>query len=211
MPTIYAAALNFEGTYAALAPAMHAPPYNAPPEAPVLYIKPPHTRICDGDPIPFPSGAESLRAGGTLAVEIGRTARRIAEHEALAYVAGYRIANDISIPEASYYRPAVKQRCRDGFCPVGAQLVSSTILTDPSALNIRISVNDVLSCVANTANLLRSIPRLLADITEFMTLSPGDLLLVGEPACSPLIRAGDSVRVEIDGIGSLSNPVLEIL
>ncbi len=210
MPTIYAAALNFEGTYAALAPAMHLAPYNAPPQAPVLYIKPPHTRITDGEPIPFPSGVEGLRAGGTLAVEIGRTARRVVEREALTFIAGYRIANDISIPENSYYRPAVKQRCRDGFCPVSTQIASSAMLTDPGALDIRITVNGVLSCVANTSSLLRSIPRLLADITEFMTLSPGDLLLVGEPPCAPLIRAGDFVRVEIDGIGSLDNPVMGI-
>ena len=208
MATIYAAALNFRQTYAAFEPAMHHDPYKAPPNAPVLYIKPPLSRIADGEPIPVPSGVEALRAGGTLAIEISHTTRRLTEHNALSCVAGYRVANDISIPETSYYRPAIRQRCRDGFCPVSRATANVTTVPHPDRLVIHIFVNDVLACTAGLSSLIRSIPRLLVDVTEFMTLSAGDLLLLGEPACAPLIRAGDHVRVEIKGVGSLENPVI---
>jgi 5-oxopent-3-ene-1,2,5-tricarboxylate decarboxylase/2-hydroxyhepta-2,4-diene-1,7-dioate isomerase len=208
MATIYAAALNFKEAYRALEPAMHSDPYKAPPRAPVLYIKPPHSRICDGEPILVPPGTEALRAGGTLAIEIGRTARHLTKEDALTYVAGYRVANDIGIPQTSYYRPAVKELCRDGFCPISNTLADTTNVSHPEALTIHIFVNNVLACVANMSDLVRNIPVLLADVTEFMTLTAGDLLLVGAPACSPLIRAGDHVRVEIDGVGTLDNPVV---
>ena len=186
---------------------MCADPYKAPPQAPILSIKPPHCRIADGDRIPVPAGIEALRAGGTLAIEIGRTARRASERDAATYIVGYRVANDISIPETSYYRPAIQQRCRDGFCPVSTSLADITKVPHPESLSIQIFVNDAFACAAPLSSLIRSVPRLLADITEFMTLSPGDLILVGEPACAPLVRAGDRVRVEIASVGSLENPL----
>jgi 5-oxopent-3-ene-1,2,5-tricarboxylate decarboxylase/2-hydroxyhepta-2,4-diene-1,7-dioate isomerase len=149
-----------------------------------------------------------LRAGGTLALVIGQKATRVKEEHALEYLAGYTLAIDVSVPEPSYYRPAVKQRCRDGFCPVGPRVVAISGFPDPDAIEIRISVNGNLACTAKTSDLIRSVPQLLADVTEFMTLNPGDLLLVGEPFHSPLVSPGDTVRVEVAGIGALENRVI---
>ena len=208
MSTIYAAALNFRDAYEALEPAMRAAPYVRPPVAPVLAIKPANCRIENGSPIPCPRGVVKLRAGGTLALVIGRKARRVQEKDALEYLAGYTLAIDVSVPESSYYRPTLKQRCRDGFCPVGPRVVAVSMFPDPGATEIRISVNGNLVCVAKTSDMVRNVPRLLADVTEFMTLSPGDLLLVGEPFHSPLVGVGDIVRVEVAGIGALENPVV---
>jgi 5-oxopent-3-ene-1,2,5-tricarboxylate decarboxylase/2-hydroxyhepta-2,4-diene-1,7-dioate isomerase len=208
MSTIYAAALNFRDEYDALEPMMRAAPYVRPPVAPVLAIKPANCRIENGEPIPCPRDAMKLRAGGTLALVIGQRARRVREQDVLEYLSGYTLAIDISIPESSYYRPTVKQRCRDGFCPVGPYIVAVSALPYPEAIEIRISVNGNLACVASTSTLIRSVPRLLADVTEFMTLNPGDLLLIGEPFHSPLVGPGDRVRVEVAGIGALENPVV---
>ncbi len=198
MPTVYAAALNFKGTLARLGEALYRDPYKNPPKAPVLAIKPANCRIGNGAPIPCPAGVDRLRIGGTLAVVIGDAPGRIA---------GYAIANDVSIPHDSYYRPAIQQRCRDGFCPIGP-VVAPVNLADPDRTEIRIFVNGRPVCTDNTANLVRGIPRLLADIAEFMTLSPGDILLVGEPDNAPLAGPGDRVRIEIDGLGAIENPIV---
>jgi len=208
MSTIYAAALNFRDEYEALEPAMGAAPYLRPPVAPVLAIKPANCRIGNGEPIPCPRDAIKLRAGGTLALVIGQTARRVRERDALQYLAGYTLAIDVSIPDLSYYRPTVKQRCRDGFCPVGPRVAAVSRFPDPDAIEIKISVNGILVCVASTSTLRRGVARLLADVTEFMTLNPGDLLLVGEPLHSPLVGPGDTVYVEVAGIGVLENRVV---
>lgn len=197
MATVYAAALNFKGTLDRLGGALYRDPYKSPPRAPVLAIKPANCRIASGTPIICPAGVDRLRMGGTLAVVIGDSGR----------IGGFAIANDVSIPHDSYYRPAIEQRCRDGFCPIGP-VVETRNLPDPDRAGIRILVNGRLACTDNTANLVRSIPRLLADIAEFMTLSPGDILLVGEPDSAPLAGPGDRVRVEIDGLGAIENSIV---
>jgi 5-oxopent-3-ene-1,2,5-tricarboxylate decarboxylase/2-hydroxyhepta-2,4-diene-1,7-dioate isomerase len=206
--TVYTAVLNDRATLDALGDTLFQEPYKKPPVAPVLMIKPPNTWIGHGDPIPCPAGVAQLRMGGTLAVIIGRTATRVSAEDALRFVAGYTIANDVSIPHKSYYRPPIAQRCRDGFCPIGPAPVNADALADPNRLPIRISINDEVLWTASTANLLRPVPALIADITEFMTLHEGDLLLVGEPFGAPLAAPGDRVRVEIDGIGALENTIV---
>src|SRR3954468_21056661 len=120
--TVYGALLNFKDALDALGGAMHEPPYKAPPRAPVLYIKPRNTLAADGAPIVVPRGVDALRMGGTLAVVMGRAACRVREADALAYVAGYTVANDVCVPHDSYFRPSVRENCRDGFCPIGARI-----------------------------------------------------------------------------------------
>ena len=146
--------------------------------------------------------------GGTLAVVLGRTARRVTEASALSYIGGYAIANDVSIPEDSYYRPAIVQRCQDGFCPMSEPKPAEELTLSADSLAIRIFVNEHLAMEAHTSSLRRSIARLLADITEFMTLYADDVLLVGEPPAAPLAKIGDVVRVEVDRLGSLTNRIV---
>ena len=98
----------------------------------------------------------------------------------MAHVAGYVIVNEFSLPEDSYYRPAVKAKCRDGFCPFGPQLVPAQEIADPHALELKLYVNGELRQRNNTANLVRDIPRLIAEISEFMTHA-GDVLITGTP------------------------------
>jgi 5-oxopent-3-ene-1,2,5-tricarboxylate decarboxylase/2-hydroxyhepta-2,4-diene-1,7-dioate isomerase len=153
----------------------------------VLYLRPRNTWNTSGAAIRLPADAKELKVAGTIGVVIG---------------SGYVAVNDVSIPHASYYRPAIRQRCRDGFCVIGSET------TNRAPSHIRISINGELRCRASIADLVRPIDRLIADITEFLTLQPGDIVLVGEPHDAPLARAGDLVRVEIDGLPPIENEVV---
>jgi 5-oxopent-3-ene-1,2,5-tricarboxylate decarboxylase/2-hydroxyhepta-2,4-diene-1,7-dioate isomerase len=128
----------------------------------------------------------ALKMAGTIGVVIGK---------------GYVAVNDVSIPHASYYRPAIRQRCRDGFCVIGSEV------TNRLPAGVRTWINGELRCSASLTDLVRPIDRLIADISEFLTLEPGDILLIGEPPESPLASAGDRVRVEVDGLPAIENEV----
>lgn len=202
---VYGTALNFRGALAALGEATGAAPYQAPPRAPILYLKPRNTRIGYGAAIPIPDQIEGVWVGATLGVVLGHTAYRLSANDAHEAIAGYTIVNDVTIPHDSYYRPALKQKCRDGFCPIGPWILERDQLGATDALAIRAYINGKLALENSTANLLRSIPQLIADVSAFMTLSAGDVLLVGLPENLPLARAGDRVAVEIEGLGRLEN------
>jgi 5-oxopent-3-ene-1,2,5-tricarboxylate decarboxylase/2-hydroxyhepta-2,4-diene-1,7-dioate isomerase len=203
--TVYTAVLNFRGVLDQLGDALNQDPYQRPPIGPVLMIKPPSTWIGHHDFIPCPAGVQQLRMGGTLAVVMGRAARQVTEADALDYVAGYTIANDVSIPHQSYYRPPIAARCRDGFCPLATNQAS---LQNPDNVEIHMFINGELSASNTTANLARPVARLIADVTEFITLRAGDLLLVGEPENAPLAGIGDTVRVDIENVGFLENVIV---
>lgn len=205
---VYGVLFNFPQTLAALGDAVHASPYLAPPRAPVLYVKPINTWIGAGMPIPLPADVEAVRVGATLGVVIGRTATRVTEARAFDFVAGYTVINDVSVPHDSFHRPPLRHNCRDGFCPIGPWIVPRDAVADPAALTLRAYVNGELRQQNTTAVLVRSIPRLLRDVTEFMTLAAGDVLMIGVPENPPLARAGDRVAVEVEGVGRLENPVV---
>lgn len=203
--TVYGCLLNYRSALAALGDAVNAAPYQAPPRAPVLYIKPANTLNGPGAPIVLPRGVEAVEIGPALGLVIGRTACRVTEADALGHLAGYAVINDVTLPHASVYRPAIAQRCRDGFCPIGPVLPATL---DPAALTVRALVNGTVGLEASTTELIRPAARLLAEVSAFMTLEPGDVLHVGVPHGAPLARAGDRVAVEIVGLGRLENHVV---
>ena len=202
--TVYGALLNFRGALAALGDSVNHPPLKAPPQAPVLYIKPRNTFAADGAAIVVPHGVAALEMGATLALVIGRTACRVSEASALDFVAGYAVANDVSVPHRPYYRPALRFKCRDGFCPIGA-VVARKRIVDPDDLTIRVEIDGVEVQRGHTSQLIRPVARLLAEVTDFMTLSPGDVLMVGVPEAAPLASAGQRVSIFVDGVGRLDN------
>lgn len=206
--TIYGVLLNYKGAFATLGDAMFEPPYKGEPKAPVLYIKPANTVVGYGMPIPLPADVPELEIGAALGVVIGRTAVRVNEADALEHIAGYTVVNDVSIPHDSVYRPAVSQKCRDGFCPVGPWIIERDAVANADSLDVRVFINGELRQRNTTANLIRNAARLIAEITDFMTLNSGDVLLVGVPEDAPLAQAGDRVRVEINGVGSLENTIV---
>jgi 5-oxopent-3-ene-1,2,5-tricarboxylate decarboxylase/2-hydroxyhepta-2,4-diene-1,7-dioate isomerase len=203
--TVFGTLLNYRGALTVLGNAVDAAPYPAPPIAPVLYIKPANTWAAWGDPIVLPPAVAAVEIGAALGIVIGTTVRGVSEQEALDCVAGYTVVNDVCEPHASLHRPAIRERCRDGFCPIGPWVIARHEMRSPDALKLRVLVNGELAAENTTANLIRPVARLIADVTEFMTLSPGDVLLAGVPENSPRAHAGDRVRVEIEGVGALEN------
>lgn len=139
---------------------------------------------------------------------IGRRATRIDAARADDYIAGYTVVSDVSVPHASYYRPAVRHKCRDGYCPVGPWVTPREAVGDPGALSMAVRINGETRQRNHTGNLIRPVAQLLAEVTAFMSLEAGDVLLAGVPEGAPLAHAGDSVEIEIERVGCLRHTVI---
>jgi len=204
--TVVGAMFEFQGVWDAMEPLMRREPHHRPPLHAVLYLKPANTWRGPGDAIVLPGEVDEVEVGATLGIAFARTASRVAERDALSFVAGYCAVNDVTVPHSALLRPPMKHKCRDSFCPIGA-LVDAAAVPEPDALAIRAYVNGQLQHQASTSTLRRNVARLIADVSEFMSLAPGDLLLVGVAAKPARARAGDRVEVEIEGLPRLENPV----
>ncbi len=202
--SVIGVALNFIETLRRLRPSLSEPPYKHPPIAPVLYLKTPNTWVTPNQPIPCPVRVPRVRMAGTLGLVIGQTACRVKAHNAFSHIAAFTIVNDVSIPHDSFYRPALRERCFDSSCSIGPTHYPPT----DKPLEVNVLVNNILRCNARTSSLVRSIPQLIQDVSEFLTLRPGDILLIGEPDSSPFCAPGDKVRVEVPTLGYIENKVV---
>ena len=203
--TAYGTLLNHRDALAALGDAVHAAPYKAPPKAPVLYIKPRHCLAGHGAAVEVPADTEALEVGAQLGIVIGREACRVREAEALAHVVGYTICSDLSAPHPSYYRPSLRYKARDGFLPLGPWILAARHVPDPDTLEVVVQIDGHEAQRYSTAGMQRSVVRLITEITAFMTLSPGDLLMLGAGPAAPLARAGQTVQIRIAPIGTLQH------
>jgi len=205
------------------------------PTRPMLFAKFANAVVGDGDPVIHPATTHALDLEAELAVVIGRRARRVAAAVALAHVAAYTTANDISARDLQGSRPALRDGERgdgqwlrakgsDTFLPLGPCLVTADELGDPGDLRVRgfhtaggglaagreMQVQD-----GRTSDMVFPVADLIAFISESITLEPGDLVITGTPSGVGVFRKppvflepGDVVRVEVEGIGSLANPVV---
>ena len=205
--SVYGTLLNHREALAALGDDVHVAPYKAPPKAPILYIKPRNTWAKSGDRVVVPSDVPALQMGATLGMVMGQAASKLSLAEAMRYVAGFVVMNDISVPHASFYRPSIRFKCRDGFCPLGA-FVPREAVANPDALAVTVAVDGVVVQQTDTGGRVRSTAQLLVDVTEFMTLHPGDILSVGVSAHAPLAQAGQRVTITIAGVGELENTLM---
>lgn len=199
--TMIGLALNYADHATELAIAM--------PEEPALFFKPLNTLVGHRGHVVYPHGVQYMHYENELAVVIGRRCRKVSERNAFDVVRGYTIANELTIRDfvQNFYRPPVKAKGWDTFCPLGPYLVEGEI-ENPHALELRTYVNGELRQQGNTKNLLRGIPELIAYITSFMTLEAGDIILTGTPKGVSHIYPGDQMRLEIDGLGALENTVI---
>jgi acylpyruvate hydrolase len=188
----------------------------SPPEFPTFFCKTVNTIIGSGQPIVIPSVTQQADFEAELAVVMGKQARRVPEERALDYVAGYTIFNDVS---ARDYQKRTSQwmigKSFDTFGPMGPALVTAEEIPDPHTLEFSLAVNGVERQHTNTRNQIFSIPFLIAYLSAVMTLEPGDLLATGTPArtapppgASPFLQPGDGIRITMDRIGELFNPVI---
>ena len=214
--TVYGTLLNFRRECALWAPKMVEPPYLAAPRAPVLYVKTANTFVPAGAAVSVTGEAQ---LGATLGLVIGgfesnealagaSQAQGTINHEAdaLARVAGCVLIDDLSLPHASYYRPAIRWRNRDGFL-VCAPAVTPAHEVDLKTLTIEARVNGVLVQTVDLSTLVRDAASLLADVNAFMTLQPGDVLLLGTDCLPdgtrPHAKAGDHVEISAPGLTAL--------
>ena len=206
---VICAALNYAGHYEQLAAAFHQPPYKQPPRQPVFFIKPVNTLAGHLDETPCPEGVDRIYTGAGLAFVIGRTASRVAREQGLDYINGYTIYNDFTLAEDSYFRPPVTTKCLDGYGPVGPYIVDREEITDPQDLEIKTYVNGELRQAASTTDMRLETPAIVEALTEFMTLTPGMVVVSGFPPGRVAVQPGDEVRVEIEQIGSLVNLIVK--
>jgi 2,4-diketo-3-deoxy-L-fuconate hydrolase len=185
------------------------------PAAPLLFAKFTTTLIGPGDPIVIPSLVTKCDYEAELGVVIGRTIRGVSKENALEAVAGYVVANDVSARDLQFSDGQwTRGKSPDTFCPVGP-LVPVSDVSDPHALGIRAILNGETVQDSTTANLIFGIDEIVSYITQTSTLEEGDLILTGTPAGvgvfrdpQRLLQPGDEITIEIDGVGSLTNPVV---
>jgi 5-oxopent-3-ene-1,2,5-tricarboxylate decarboxylase / 2-hydroxyhepta-2,4-diene-1,7-dioate isomerase len=204
--TIVGTLLNHPSTLVALGAAMHQKPYGRPPVAPVLYIKSANTVIGYGAAVRLPQSIPAVEIGATIGIVMGQTTSRVRPEEVDQYVKGYVLVNDLHEPHTSVYRPAIRQRCRDTFCAIAPCIVASE--QGLGEWVVTIAVDGVTHAQVSFGDLVRPVNSLVADVSEFMTLHEGDVLLVGHAATGVVARVGQTVRIACEALGTLENPVV---
>ena len=185
------------------------------PTEPVLFSKYANSVVGPGADVMVPPEAENVDYDAELAVVIGRRGSVVSPADALAHVAGYACANDVS-SRSLQFRSAqwLLGKAIDTFLPLGPYLVTADEVPDPQALGIRCLVNDEVLQSSDTGQMVFGVAELVSFISRTITLEPGDLLVTGTPAGVGMaadpprwLRPGDRMRVEIDGLGELENTV----
>lgn len=207
--TVYGVLLNHRLALEAMGDAAHEPPYGTPPRAPVLYIKPRNTLSRNGQAVEIPTDPGQVEVSAQLGIVIGAACTRVSPAEVLDRVAGYTIVNDLSLPHDNFYRPSVRLKARDGFCPVSDNVIARDRIADPDELEVKVLLDGELRQLTNTSQRLRTVANLVADVSAFMTLMPGDILTLGGSYGAPLAKAGQEIRIEIEGLGSLTTQLVE--
>lgn len=176
------------------------------PEVPLLFLKPPSALIGPGEPVVLPPQSQQVEHEAELVAIIGKRGRWIPPEEALGYVLGYTIGNDITARDLQR-RDGQWTRSKgfDSFCPVGSWIETEF---DPADSVITCHVNDEMRQMASTRDMVFNVRQLIAFASSVMTLEPGDLLFTGTPSGVGPLSPGDTVEVTIEGLGTLSNPVI---
>lgn len=178
------------------------------PERPLLFFKPPSALIGDGEAIVLPRESSRVEHEGEIAVVIGRRGRGISPEGALEHVAGYAALNDVTARDLQKTDGQwTRAKGFDSFCPLGAMAPAAGI--DPRELEVLCRVNGELRQQGRAADMAFDIPTLIAYISSIMTLEPGDVIATGTPAGVGPLQPGDVVEVEVPGVGTIRNPVIE--
>jgi len=177
------------------------------PQEPVIFLKPLTALSTSGAAIELPPSSRQVEYEGELVLVIGRQGKNIPEAQALDWLLGYTLANDVTARDLQK-RDGQWTRAKgfDGFCPLGPCLASGL---DPAHLELRTRVNGEVRQTGKTSDFIFSIPHIIAFVSSVMTLLPGDVILTGTPPGVGPLTPGDCVQVECDDIGVLENTVIE--
>ena len=196
--TVYGTLMNFRGELEALGTQMNEAPYKAPPKAPVLYVKPANTWTENGGAIALPARVAEVEIGATVAMVM----------KSATEVAGFVLMNDLSVPHDNFFRPPVKTKCLDGFLAIGDRIRARNEAGDPAVFKLEVRINGELKQTVRFSQLVRAADQLLADVSEFMTLGEGDMLMLGCDVGRPRARVGDRIDIFMPALGTLSNTLV---
>jgi 2-keto-4-pentenoate hydratase/2-oxohepta-3-ene-1,7-dioic acid hydratase in catechol pathway len=187
---------------------------HAPPKEPVFFMKATSSVIGPGEPVLIPKDAGRVDHEVELAVVIGKGGKRIPRHQAMEHVAGYTILNDVTARDMqtrdmAASHPWFLSKSFDTFGPLGPCLTLPDEIPDPHTLELRLTVNGEVRQESNTRNLIFKIPELIASLSRYITLEPGDLISTGTPEGISPLQPGDVMEAYVEGIGTLRNPVEE--
>ncbi|MFL5589125.1 MAG: fumarylacetoacetate hydrolase family protein, partial [Ktedonobacteraceae bacterium] len=187
-------------------------------EAPIFFTKAPTTVNGPyGDVVIDPTVSEQVDWEAELAVIIGKKGKNIREEDALEYVFGYTVLNDVTARDLqSRHKQFFKGKSIDGYCPMGPWIITADEIADPQQLPIRLRVNGVTKQDSNTGMMIYSVRQIIAILSRGLTLEPGDIIATGTPsgvgfARKPpeFLKAGDIMETEIEGIGTMRNTVVK--
>ena len=187
------------------------------PKEPLLFAMYPNAVVGYDDAIVIPAMSHKVDYEAELGVIIGRRGRHIAVGEAIDYIAGYTIVNDVSARDLqSSDSQWIRGKSFDSFAPMGPCMVGTSVLGDGDGLDIRLRLNGEMMQNSNTRNLIFKVPDLVSYISQVMTLEPGDVISTGTPSGvgvgrnpKVFLKPGDVVEVELEGIGTLRNTVIQ--
>ncbi len=198
---IVAVGRNFEGHAAEMGT-------KVPVGAPLLFLKPNTSIIGPNEVIIVPAGVENLNFEGELAIVIGRICKEVPVERVPEVIFGYTIANDVTQRDWQAIDDQwTRAKGSDTFCPLGPWINTHLSIEEASKLGIQTRVNGKTRQDGNTSEMVRGISELVSFISGFTTLLPGDLILTGTPKGVGNVGEGDIVEIDIDGLGTLSNPV----
>ena len=176
------------------------------PKSPIIFLKPPTSVIGDGDDIVYPKGVGELHYEAELAIVIGKKGRHIKAADSYKYIKGFTCANDVTARDQQRADGQwTRAKSYDTFCPLGPKLVKKI---DPNALSIKLYLNGQVKQSSSTSNMIFGVSELVSFISGIMTLLPGDVIITGTPTGVGEMKRGDTVEVEIEGIGKLKNKVV---
>ncbi len=187
------------------------------PDHPILFAKFSTAVVGPGDPILLPAISDEVDYEAELAVVIGRTAKNVTEEDALQYVAGYTVMNDVSARDIQFLDGQwMRGKTLDSFAPMGPALVTRDEVPDPHRLRISLRLNGETMQSSSTSNLVFGVPQLVSFLSRGLTLEPGDVIATGTPPGVGMsrkppvyLKPGDVVVAEVEGVGVLENPVAQ--
>lgn len=205
---VFGLALNYRDQLAAWDAAFHEPPYKVPPQHPVLYIQPPSTFNQSGYISVPPADSETpLCAGPGIGIVLGKTCCRLTPENALDAVAGLVAFNDYSAPVTSYYRPDIRGKCRDGSLSVSKEMLALPEKLADVPVSLRI--NGAEKQRFSAADWQRDLTQILVELTDFMLLSEGDVILTGSPNTRFTVQPSDHVEVHLGEVVLIDELVAE--